>query len=310
VRVGVIIPVRNRPGLVLEALESVRAQTVLPDRVVVVDDGSSDQTPDRIARWLQERGVAGWELLRTEHRGAAEARQHGFLSMPEADLVAFLDSDDLWPHDFVRRALAVFERMPETIGASADRRTVDESTGQERTDDLRSMVARPMRWMVRRDAGLGSCTFLRAAALRSIGGYPMGQQTGHDIELFSGLLPLGRWAHLPGEAVTIRRHHAKTRREADHIYRQVGDANIRHARLYEKAVASMPPRDARSPEVRRAMARRWLSAAKTAYRMGDTTGAAECLSRVRKYQTISLRAARLKWKLWASTGGPGRTRRS
>ncbi len=296
-RVGVVIPVRNRPGLVLEALESVRGQTLLPGRVVVVDDGSTDATPEAVGRWLSERGMDGWKLVRTEHRGAAEARQTGFLAATDADPVAFLDSDDLWPPDLIERAVAVLRDRPEAVGASADRRTVDESTGEERRDDLRPMAANPMRWMVLHDAGFGSGSVIRAEALRSIGGYPTGQPTGHDIELFTALFRLGPWAHLPGTPVTFRRHHAKSRGEADHIYRRVADANIRHARLYERAVAAMPPGDARSGEVRRSMARRWIAAAKTAYRLNDTQGALACLTQARKHRTVSLRAARLRWKL-------------
>jgi glycosyltransferase involved in cell wall biosynthesis len=304
VKVGVIIPVRDRPGLVLEALSSVLSQTCVPDRLVVVDDGSTDTTPDRVELWLAQHRVPGWELLRIEHRGAPAARQHGLEAIPEVDLVAFLDSDDLWPADLVQRAIGVLEHDPQLIGASADRKIVDESTGQIRADRLARMIVHPWRWMVQHGAGIGSCSFMRASALRSIGGYPTAQPTGHDIELFSRLLTLGPWGHLPGLPVTFRRHHAQVRGEADHIYRQFKDANFRYACLYEQAVKSMPPADARCREVRRSMARRWISAAKAADRVGDTTGAAQCLSKAKGYQSHSFRAARLKWRLRSKSRQP------
>lgn len=300
-RVGVVIPVRDRPGLVLEALSSVHAQTRVPDRLVVVDDGSTDATPDRVESWLAQLRVPGWQLFRTDHRGAPAARQHGLEAIPDVDLVAFLDSDDLWPADLVQRAIGVLGRDPHLIGASADRKIVDESTGQIRADRLAPMVNHPWRWMVHHGAGVGSCSFIRASALRSIGGYPAAQPTGHDIELFSRLLTLGPWGHLPGQPVTFRRHHAQVRGEADHIYRQFKDANFRYACLYEQAVKSMPSADARCREVRRSMARRWISAAKAACQLGDTIGAVECLSKARRYQIFSLRAARLKWRLRRKT---------
>lgn len=295
-RVGVVIPVRNRPGLVLETLESVRAQTTPPDRLLVVDDGSTDPTPDRTAEWLATNGQPGWELVRTQPRGAAEARQHGFCLMHGIDLVAFLDSDDLWPPDLVRRAIALFGQKPDLIGASTDRRTLDESTGIVRTLGMANITRSPLRWIVTHDAGIGSCTFIRADALRSVGGYPTGQPTGHDIELCGRLMTLGPWGHMPGEPVTFRRHHAIQRGEADHIYQQVQDANLRHARLYERVVGTMSPPDTRSWRVRRSMGRRWISAAKDAYKIGNTTGIHECLSQSRRYLPISFRAFRLKWK--------------
>lgn len=297
VRVGVVIPVRDRPGLVLEALASVQAQTRTPDRLVVVDDGSTDATPDRVESWLAQRSIPCWQLLRTNHRGAPGARQRGLEAIPDVDLVAFLDSDDLWPSDMVQRAIGVLGQNPHLIGASADRKIVDESTGHIRGDRLAQMVVHPWRWLVHHGAGIGSCSFVRASALRLIGGYPAAQPTGHDIELFSRLFTLGPWGHLPGAPVTFRRHHVKVRGEADHIYRQFNDANFRYACLYEHAVKSMPPGDARCREVRRSMARRWISAAKSAYQLGDATGASECLWNARRYQTLSFRASRLKWKL-------------
>lgn len=295
-KLGVVIPVRNRPGLVLETLESVRAQTVPPHRLIVIDDGSTDETPDRVSDWLSIHGKPGWELLRATPRGAAESRQHGFSMMPDADVVAFLDSDDLWPPDLAQRAVDIFEQLPRLVGASADRRTVDASTGTDRTVSLADLPSAPLRWIMVHDAGIGSCTVIRADCLRTIGGYPTGEPTGHDIQLLARLMSQGPWAHLPGEPVTFRRHVAKARGEAGHIYQQVTDANIRHARLYHRIVSLLPPADARSRPVRRAMGKRWISAAKTAYRLGDSTGVHECLNQARRYQPISFRAARLKWK--------------
>lgn len=296
-RVGVVIPVRNRPSLVLEALDSVRAQSIAPARVVVVDDGSTDSTPDAIAAWLDAHRLPGWELVRSEHRGAAEARQLGYAAAGEIDLIAFLDSDDLWPPDMLRRAVGVLRDNPGAVGVSADRRTVDESTGRVRADDLRRMTANPLRWLILHDAGFGSCSVIRADAVRSLGGYPTGEPTGHDILFFSGLVRLGPWAHMPLTQVTFRRHHAPSRGEADHIYKQIPDANIRYARLYERVVAAMPAAEARSGGVRRSMSRRWFSAARTAYTLNDALGALECLSQVRRYQRVSFRASVLRWKL-------------
>lgn len=295
-KLGVVIPVRNRPGLVLETLESVRAQTVPPHRLIVVDDGSTDETPDRVSEWLSIHAKPGWELLKAPPRGAAESRQHGFTMMPDVDLVAFLDSDDLWPPDLVHRALDLFEQSPHLVAASADRRTLDASTGTDRTLRLADLPQRPLRWIIVHDAGIGSCTIIRANSLHTIGGYPTGELTGHDIQLLARLMSQGPWAHLPGEPVTFRRHVAKARGEAGHIYQQITDANIRHARLYNQAVSLLPPEDAKSRPVRRAMGRRWISAAKTAYKLGDRTGVLECLSQARRYQPISFRAVRLKCK--------------
>ena len=291
-------------------MESVRAQSLAPHEVIIIDDGSTDQTADRVREWLDRHNLPGWRLIRAEPRGAAEARQHGLSLLTQTDLVAFLDSDDLWPPDVVRRASTRLEANPDWIGASADRRILDESTGHARTVTLKPIARGPLRWIVRHDAGIGSCSFIRTTALRTIGGYPIGQPTGHDILLFTQLMKLGPWGHLPGAPVVFRRHHAPSRGEADHIYRHIADANLRYARLYEQTIAGMSPRDARARRVRRSMGRRWISAAKTAWKLGDTTGALECLAHAQQYKTLSIRAIRLKRSIRRSATPPVRPARN
>lgn len=88
--VTVIIPAWNRAGWISESLDSVVAQTSAAAQVVVVDDGSDDDTAE-IAR----RHRCAPTVITTTHRGVAAARNTG-LEIATGDLVAFLDSDDLW----------------------------------------------------------------------------------------------------------------------------------------------------------------------------------------------------------------------
>ncbi len=88
--VSVIIPTFNRASLVVRALESVLPQCRDGDEVIVVDDGSTDDTQDALAAY-GDRIV----YIRTANRGAGRARNLG-LRQARNPLVAFLDSDDLW----------------------------------------------------------------------------------------------------------------------------------------------------------------------------------------------------------------------
>lgn len=299
--VAVIVPVRNRPGLVIEALETVAVQTLPPTRVVVVDDGSTDDTPDSVEAYLDRRGrPAGWGLLRRAWAGAAPARQHGYESCRPVDAVAFLDSDDLWPGDFLERAVRALGDDPGLVGVSADRRHHDMARERVRYDDLSLLARQPLPWMIRNDAGFGSCSLIRASALEAIGGYPVEEETGHDIVLFAELFLRGRWGHLPGEPVTFRRHHAAQTGQADHIAATLRDANLRHARLYDAAAAGLAREHARSLDIRVTMARRWTSAAKTCLKLNDSTQGLQCLTRAKQYQPISVRGTRLKFQLLMS----------
>jgi glycosyltransferase involved in cell wall biosynthesis len=86
---SVIIPVFNGATYLEEALRSVREQTIRPRQIIVVDDGSTDESA-RIAE-----SFPGIELLRQKNRGAGAARNTG-LDHAQGEWIAFLDADDIW----------------------------------------------------------------------------------------------------------------------------------------------------------------------------------------------------------------------
>ena len=88
--ISAVIPTHNRSGTLRRALESLRAQTRPPDEIVVVDDGSSDDTPD----WLP-RDYPGVTYIRQANAGVSAARNRGVASA-RTEWIAFLDSDDEW----------------------------------------------------------------------------------------------------------------------------------------------------------------------------------------------------------------------
>ncbi|MDE0507264.1 MAG: glycosyltransferase [Gammaproteobacteria bacterium] len=87
--VGVVIPTFNRAHTLGRALDSVISQTLPPQQVIVVDDGSTDSTADLVA------GYSEVSYLRQENRGVSAARNFGIRHCG-CDWVALLDSDDEW----------------------------------------------------------------------------------------------------------------------------------------------------------------------------------------------------------------------
>jgi glycosyltransferase involved in cell wall biosynthesis len=107
---GVVMPARDAEGTIAEAIKSLLAQTVLPARIVVVDDGSSDATPE-IARSFG--GIV--EIIRQAHQGPAAATDHGLARIDEA-LVAGLDADDVWFPEKAERQIAQLTGEPAVDG--------------------------------------------------------------------------------------------------------------------------------------------------------------------------------------------------
>jgi glycosyltransferase involved in cell wall biosynthesis len=92
--VGVVVPVRDRAAMVLEAIASVLAQTHRDFALVVVDDGSHDGSAAAAEEALVDAPAAS-RVIRQAPRGVAAARNAGVAAL-DCRWVAFLDSDDLW----------------------------------------------------------------------------------------------------------------------------------------------------------------------------------------------------------------------
>jgi len=95
-RYSVVIPAFNAADTIEETIRSVLAQTIQPEQIIVVDDGSTDGTGD-VARRLSSIVL----IVRQDNKGVGGATTTG-LSIVETPLVATLDADDLWlPHKMV-----------------------------------------------------------------------------------------------------------------------------------------------------------------------------------------------------------------
>jgi len=106
-RVSCVVPAHNAAAYLSEALTSILGQTHLPFEVVVVDDGSTDETVD-IAR----RHGPPVRVISRECGSPAATRNLG-IEAAKGEFVAFLDPDDLWHEDKLRRQLDRFRARPE-----------------------------------------------------------------------------------------------------------------------------------------------------------------------------------------------------
>jgi len=100
--VTVLIPVHDRAGIVVEAIDSCLRQTWRPLEILVIDDGSTDDLGAALLRY----GDAV-RLHRQEHRGVSSARNVG-IRLANGDFVHFLDSDDVLLADAIQRKVAAF----------------------------------------------------------------------------------------------------------------------------------------------------------------------------------------------------------
>jgi glycosyltransferase involved in cell wall biosynthesis len=111
-RQSVIVPVLNGGKLIGDAISSALAQLGDDDEMIVIDNGSTDDTVDKVRAF----GDARVRLMATERRGPAAARNAG-LAVARGDVISFLDHDDYWPAGRNTGLLAALAATPEADAA-------------------------------------------------------------------------------------------------------------------------------------------------------------------------------------------------
>lgn len=119
VKISVVIPVYNRPSLLLRALQSVGKQTLQPFEVLVVDDGSFPEIVYSGAEMCSDL-----KLIRNEENlGVAAARNRG-INSAKAEWIAFLDSDDEWASSKLAKQAELIKSEPNTHAVHTDEKWI------------------------------------------------------------------------------------------------------------------------------------------------------------------------------------------
>ena len=110
-RFSVVIPLYNKAPYVKKALESVFAQTFRDFELIVVDDGSTDDSLNVAKEVLDASGIYH-QLIHQDNAGVSTARNNGVASS-NGDYICFLDADDWWAPNFLERMDWLIKEYPE-----------------------------------------------------------------------------------------------------------------------------------------------------------------------------------------------------
>jgi len=168
--VSVVIPLHDGAATIERTLLSVRAQTWTNLDIVVIDDGSGDAGPSRVAQHAADD--ARIRLVGQANAGVAAARNHG-AAVARGDILAFVDADDLWaPHKVERQMRALGEAGPETGLVYTWSALIDEQDRVYSTWHRPCAEGQVFRDLCRANfVGNGSCTLMRREAFERVGGY-------------------------------------------------------------------------------------------------------------------------------------------
>ncbi|MGJ8652983.1 MAG: glycosyltransferase family A protein [Opitutaceae bacterium] len=294
-QVGVVIPVYNRPTLLIETLAYVFAQTHQPTKLVIADDGSTDGTPDILEAWLadQEQDI-DCVVLRLDKGTAANARAQGFQEVRELPYVAFLDSDDHWPTDFLERSVQALIDNPTSVLATADRHYNIHNDEKTQSKAGQELIHNPIPWLFKNGGGIASCSLLRTSAYLKTGGWKPEFYYSEDTLLFCLMALQGPFVHVEGTPVAFQIGNTKGLTEEGNLSRRYLDAEMRWATQLEKIYAIVIgecPKVNRKP-LKKALGNRWLYAGRRQRSLKDYDNARHCFKRSIRWQPCVIEAWR------------------
>ncbi len=207
-RVSVVIPTYNRGGLLMEAVRSVLAQTFADLEVIVADDGSTDGSLDAVLGLADARV----EVLRLAHSGRPAVARNAALAKARGELVALLDSDDVWVAEKLERQVNVLER-DSSVGLVCSNARVIDGTGSE----IRALFLCPdepvrggLAALLEANFIVASSAVARRELVERVGGFSEDVRLRgvEDYDLWLRLGALSQLAYLPEPLVAYRRHGA------------------------------------------------------------------------------------------------------
>ena len=198
-RISVIIPLYNKKESITTTLESVFGQTLQPEEVIVVNDGSTDGS-EKIVKALNHPLV---KLVNQSNMGVSSARNKG-IEQAVGDWISFLDADDIWMSEYLERIIILHNEFPECkILASSyliqnklnirkeivlNRMPFAGEYGKLNNYFEVSSVSHPPIW--------SSAVVVEKDILKRLGGFPPGVRSGEDLLTWAKLASESEIAYL------------------------------------------------------------------------------------------------------------------
>lgn len=205
-RLSVCIACYNQAHFLDDALRSIHDQMFDGAEIILVDDGSTDRTP-------QWSGRAGIRYVGQPNRGLSAARNAG-LAAARADYVTFLDADDIYLPGAFDAAVSLLDRKPDLAFVYGGYRHVDSDLGPMR-DFPPEIHADGYAGLLRRNhIGMHATVFYRRQALVAAGGFDTGLRACEDYDLYLRLARRATFDAYPMIAAGYRLHETNMTRNS------------------------------------------------------------------------------------------------
>lgn len=182
--ISVVIPLYNKKNAIEDALDSVFNQTVLPDEIIIVNDGSTDGS-EKIVELLNHPLVL---LIHQKNEGVSAARNKG-INKAKNEWIAFLDADDVWMPNYLKEITDLLPSFPES-SVLATAYELQDSSGNRTPIILNKIPFKGNFGKLTNYFEVAACSHpplwssaivVKKSALQGVGGFPVGIKSGEDL---------------------------------------------------------------------------------------------------------------------------------
>lgn len=234
--ISVIVPLYNAAHTIEPTLRSALAQTYRPIEIIVVDDGSTDASPDIVARLAAENALIRFD--RQPNAGVAAARNRA-IALAQGQYIAPLDADDLWrPTKLARQMAAMLARGPATALCYTRFLAIDAEDRILYEGPANSFAGAVLHHLAREDfVGSGSNALMRADLVRAVRGYDSslrqrGAEGAEDWLIAMALAERGEFAYVDEPLVGYRRSRGNMSSRAQQMLASARLVAARYATRY------------------------------------------------------------------------------
>ncbi len=240
-RVSVIIPCYNYARFLPAAIDSALRQTVRDAEIIIVDDGSTDETA-QVAQRFGDRV----RYVRQDNRGLSAARNSG-CRIATGEYFAFLDADDLWEPEKLQRQLAVFERDPAVGLVSGQMRLIDGAGAPMPGDKPGTAPGETLAEIVHWGTAAPSTFMVRRGCFEEVRGFDEQLKAMEDLDFCLRIARRHRIVHLPDPVGSYRVHGPSLSGKPEKVYPS-------YIAIFERLLRDPEARDSRGL-IRRRLAR-------------------------------------------------------
>lgn len=268
--VSIIIPTHNYGRFIGKTVDSALGQTYASVEIIVVDDGSTDNTRQQLAAYGERI-----RYIAQRCGGPSAARNFGFLSA-SGDYVAFLDADDIWVPQKLELQMELLRRFGDVGLVGTERFCIDEEgnrLGPSANEDAGTSYREcSFLDLLEIPVFCTSSNLFRKSCLQAVGLFDTSLQVAEDLELWLRVAAHSRIFKLAAPLTGYRVHSGSQSKKTEFAYQH-------HQIVIEKVFSSLPQLRAHPAWRRIAEARMYREVADMRFSGGDRAGARKDLLR-------------------------------